>query len=69
MSREAPAYLLDIIEACDAIFSALADLDLDAYRGNRLVRSREARSAQVGSESCGRPAHDEVEAGALLSSF
>lgn len=39
MPHEAPAYLLDIVEACDAITSAISSLELDAYRGNRLVRS------------------------------
>jgi uncharacterized protein with HEPN domain len=47
MPRDAPAYLLDIIESCEAISSALADLDLDAYRGTRLVRSSIVRPASL----------------------
>jgi uncharacterized protein with HEPN domain len=34
-----PRSPLDIVEACTAIESALAGLDLDAYRASRLVRS------------------------------
>jgi len=40
MPRDASAYLVDIIEACDSIESILAGVDLDAY-----VASREKRSA------------------------
>jgi uncharacterized protein with HEPN domain len=39
MQREARAYVLDIIEACDAIAFAVHDVELDAYRANRLLRS------------------------------
>ncbi|MEA2692835.1 MAG: hypothetical protein QOJ16_2222 [Acidobacteriota bacterium] len=39
MPRSPLAYLLDIVEACAAIDSALSGLDLGAYRANRLVRS------------------------------
>jgi len=39
MPRDALAYLLDIIESCDAISAALAGLDLEGYQRNRLVRS------------------------------
>jgi uncharacterized protein with HEPN domain len=39
MQRDERAYLNDIVEACTAIESALSDLDLTAYRANRLVRS------------------------------
>ena len=39
MPRDARAYLLDIVDACDAIAAAVAGVDLDAYRSNRLVRS------------------------------
>lgn len=39
MPREALAYLSDIVEACDAIASAIAGLDLHGYQSNRLVRS------------------------------
>jgi uncharacterized protein with HEPN domain len=39
MQREVRAYVLDIIEACDAIALDVHDLPLDAYRTSRQVRS------------------------------
>jgi uncharacterized protein with HEPN domain len=39
MPRDARAYLNDILESCDAIGTAVRDLDLAAYQGSRLVRS------------------------------
>jgi uncharacterized protein with HEPN domain len=39
MPRDARAYLADIIDACRAIDSAIAGLDLPAYLASRLVRS------------------------------
>ena len=39
MRREVPAYILDIVEACDAIATAVHGLELGAYRTNRLIRS------------------------------
>lgn len=39
MPRDARAYLVDIVEACDAIRVAVRDLDLAQYQGSRLVRS------------------------------
>ena len=39
MPRSSLAYLLDIIEACDAIDSVLAGVDLEAYRSKRPIRS------------------------------
>src|SRR5436309_9923287 len=39
MPRDARAYLVDIVESCDAITQAVRGLDLAAYRDNRLVRS------------------------------
>lgn len=39
MQRDERAYLQDIVDACAAVESALAGVDLDAYRANRLVRS------------------------------
>ena len=39
MPRSPLAYLLDIVEACAAIESALSGRDIGAYRANRLVRS------------------------------
>jgi uncharacterized protein with HEPN domain len=39
MPRDERAYLADIIESCDAIQSAIRNIDLQAYQKNRLVRS------------------------------
>jgi len=39
MQREVRAYVLDIIEACDAIALDVHNLPLDAYEASRLVRS------------------------------
>ncbi|MCZ7626970.1 MAG: DUF86 domain-containing protein [Candidatus Methylomirabilis sp.] len=39
MQRDVRAYLFDIIESCEAISAAVAGLDLESYRSNRLVRS------------------------------
>ena len=39
MPRDERAYLIDILESCDAIKSAVRDFDLAAYQDNRLVRS------------------------------
>ena len=39
MPHDQRAYLTDILESCDAITSAVRDLDLAAYQRTRLVRS------------------------------
>ena len=39
MPRDERAYLADIIESCEAIQSAILNLDLQGYQRNRLVRS------------------------------
>jgi uncharacterized protein with HEPN domain len=39
MPRDERAYLVDIVESCDAILFAVQGLDLAGYQGNRLVRS------------------------------
>ena len=39
MPRDRRAYLVDIIESCDAIADAVSGLGLDDYEENRLVRS------------------------------
>ena len=39
MPRSVAAYLVDILEACDAIESVLENVDLGAYRSRRAVRS------------------------------
>lgn len=39
MPRDERAYLADILESCDAIQSAIQNLNLQGYQENRLVRS------------------------------
>ncbi len=39
MQREPRAYVADVIAACDAIALDIRDVDLDAYVGNRTIRS------------------------------
>lgn len=51
MQRDERAYLHDIIEACTAIKSALSDLDIAAYRANRLVRSAVEREFLIVGEA------------------
>ena len=39
MPRDARAYLADVIEACEAITTAVGSMDFREYANNRLVRS------------------------------
>jgi uncharacterized protein with HEPN domain len=39
MQRDERAYLQDVVDACAAIESALAGVDFDEYRANRILRS------------------------------
>jgi uncharacterized protein with HEPN domain len=39
MQREPRAYVADIITSCDAIALDISDMDVDAYLGNRTIRS------------------------------
>ncbi len=51
MPRDARAYLSDIVESCDAIAVALAEMDVDAYLSNRLVRSSVERELTIAGEA------------------
>lgn len=53
MRREPRAFLLDVIEACDGIATAIDGLELDAYAGNRLVRSAVERELITIGEAVG----------------
>ena len=49
MPRSPLAYLLDVVDACEAIESFLAGVDLDAYRAARVTRSAVERELiQIG---------------------
>lgn len=51
MPRDGRAYLADILEACDAIESAVRNLDLTAYQDNRLIRSSVEREFIIMGEA------------------
>lgn len=51
MPRDARAYLSDIIDACNAIASAVQGFDLAQYESNRLVRSSVEREFIIVGEA------------------
>ncbi len=51
MQRESRAYLADILEACDAISTALSGMQIDDYLSNRLVRSSVEREFTIIGEA------------------
>ena len=51
MPRSAAAYLVDIIEACDAISAVLASVDLSIYRDSRSTRSSVERELIIVGEA------------------
>ena len=51
MQRDSRAYLADIIESCDAISTALSDMQIDDYLSNRLVRSSVEREFTIIGEA------------------
>lgn len=68
MPRRAAAYLSDIIEACDAIAHAIAELDLDAYQARRLVRSAVEREfIIVGEAVAALSRHEPATFGAITN--
>jgi uncharacterized protein with HEPN domain len=69
MPRDARAYLVDIIDSCDAIGAAIKGLDLAGYEGNRLIRSSVEREfiiigeAAKGLARIAPPTHSRVSGG------
>lgn len=51
MPRDVRAYLADIIEACDAIVSAVDGIELEDFQSNRLVRSSVEREFIIVGEA------------------
>ena len=51
MQREAPAYLRDVIEACDAIASVLSGVEFDEYHATRMLRSAVEREFTIIGEA------------------
>jgi len=44
MQREPRAFLLDVIDSCEAIAQVIAELGLDDYKSKRVVRSGSAHN-------------------------
>ena len=53
MQRDSRAYLIDIVEACDAITAALRGIDVEAFRASRLIRSAVEREFILIGEAIG----------------
>lgn len=53
MPRSPLAHLYDIIDCCAAIETAMHDVDLATYKGNRLVRSAVEREFTIIGEAIG----------------
>jgi len=51
MRRDARAYRADILEPCDAIDTAIADMSLEGYLDSRLVRSSVEREFTIIGEA------------------
>ena len=51
MQREAPAYLRDVVEACDAIDSVLSGVEFDEYHATRMLRSSVEREFTIIGEA------------------
>jgi uncharacterized protein with HEPN domain len=51
MPRDVRAYLVDILESCDAITMALNGIDIETYKTNRLIRSAVEREFTIIGEA------------------
>src|SRR6478609_1410975 len=67
MPRDSLAYLLEIVEACEAIAFAIQGLDVDAYRSNRLIRSSVEREFIIIGEAVSAVSRHAPELFAQLS--
>jgi len=61
MPRDPRAYLTDIIESCEAINSAVDDMDLEEYQSNRLVRSSVEREFIIIGEAISALSHTDPD--------
>jgi len=57
MQRDARAYLAAGLEPCDAIAAAIVGVSLEAYPGDRLVRSSLERECTIIAEAVLEPSH------------
>lgn len=61
MVRDLPAYLQDVLEACNSVEDVMSDVSLDEYRGKRAVRSAAEREFIIIGEALRRvSARDET---------
>ena len=51
MPRSIKAYLSDIVECCEAVENALKGVNLETYRGSRLIRSSVERELTIIGEA------------------
>ena len=57
MPRDVRAYLADIVEACDAIATAVSGLGLESYESSRLIRSSVEREFIIIGEAIAALGH------------
>ena len=67
MRRDARAYLQDVVEACDAIVSALSGVEFDEYLVTRLLRSAVEREFTITGEAMSRLSHLDPQLFARIS--
>ena len=67
MQREAPAYLRDVVESCDAIDSVLSGVEFDEYQATRMLRSSVEREFTIIGEAMTALAHTAPEAFASIT--
>jgi uncharacterized protein with HEPN domain len=51
MERDPEAFLMDIVDAADAIYKATGAIELDDYRENRMIRSSVEREFTIIGEA------------------
>ncbi len=61
MPRDARAYLKDILDGCSAITAMLDDVDLEAYRQNRIIRRAVEREFTIIGEAVLALSHKDSE--------
>ena len=67
MPRSAAAYLVDVVDACDAIVDVLAGVDLETYRERRPLRSAVEREFTIIGEAISALARRDAVLAARIS--